>query len=166
MPKRVVTFICDSGNKYLSKMFNDFWMAEQGFLRRPQHGDLRDFISRRHEDSDVVFVGPDDTLLTAFKRMRLAEISQLPVLNAAGEAIAILDESDLLLRVQGAPERFHDAVGTAMNDKLVTVAPTDSPEKLTEIFDRGYVAIVCDGGKFLGLITRTDLLAHLRRSVK
>ena len=166
VPKRVVTFLCDSGNKYLSKMFNDFWMAEQGFLRRPQHGDLRDLISRRHEDSDVVFVGPDDTLLTAFKRMRLAEISQLPVLNAAGAAIGILDESDLLLRVQGSAERFRDPVSTAMNDKLVTVAPTESREKLTEIFDRGHVAIVCEDGRFLGLITRTDLLAQLRRSVK
>ena len=113
-----------------------------------------------------MFVGPDDTLLTAFKRMRLAEISQLPVLNANGEAIAILDESDLLLRVQGAPEHFRDPVSTAMNDKLVTVSPGDPQEKLTEIFDRGYVAIVCDAGKFLGLITRTDLLAHLRRAVK
>src|SRR5207237_362375 len=39
-PKRVVTFVCDSGNKYLSKMFNDVWMAEQGFTIRPMHGDL------------------------------------------------------------------------------------------------------------------------------
>ena len=43
--KRVVTFVCDTGNKYLSKMYNDFWMAEQGFGQRPSHGDLSDLIS-------------------------------------------------------------------------------------------------------------------------
>ncbi|MEE8187855.1 MAG: cysteine synthase family protein, partial [Kiloniellales bacterium] len=43
-PKRVVTFVCDSGNKYLSKMFNDFWMIDQGFIQLERHGDLRDFI--------------------------------------------------------------------------------------------------------------------------
>ena len=49
-PKRVVTFVCDSGNKYLSKVFNDFWMAEQGLARtRPRIGDLRDLVARRYE---------------------------------------------------------------------------------------------------------------------
>ena len=47
-PKRVVTFVCDSGNKYLSKMFNDFWMVDQGLLEREQHGDLRDLIVAPH----------------------------------------------------------------------------------------------------------------------
>ena len=46
-PKRVVTFVCDSGNKYLSKMFNDFWMRDQGFLRGPPQGDLRDVMGRQ-----------------------------------------------------------------------------------------------------------------------
>ncbi len=48
--KRVVTFVSDTGNKYLSKMFNDFWMAEQGFIHRPPHGDLSDLISHRYEN--------------------------------------------------------------------------------------------------------------------
>ena len=48
-PKRVVTFVPDTGNKYLSKMYNDFWMAEQGFIHRAPHGDLSDLISHRYE---------------------------------------------------------------------------------------------------------------------
>src|SRR5437763_10294938 len=82
--KRVVTFICDTGNKYLSKMFNDFWMAEQGFVERPTQGDLSDLISHRAEQGEVISVGPNDTLLTAFKRMRSGDVSQLPVLNGEG----------------------------------------------------------------------------------
>lgn len=165
-PKRVVTILCDSGNKYLSKMYNDFWMVEHGFIDRPMHHDLRDVIARRHDCGEVVTVGPEDTLLTAFKRMRLADISQVPVLTQEGQVAGILDESDVLLRVHNAPERYRDAVRTAMTDKIQTVQPSASLEDLMEIFDRGFVAIVTDGkGKFLGLITRTDLLAYLRRKM-
>ena len=97
--KRVVTFVCDTGNKYLSKMYNDFWMADQGFGQRPPHGDLSDLISHRHEAGEVVSVGPDDTLLTAVKRMRSAGISQVPVVDEKGRAVGILDESDVLVKV-------------------------------------------------------------------
>src|SRR3954467_12003024 len=96
--KRVVTFVADSGNKYLSKMYNDFWMAEQGFISRQPHGDLNDLISHRYEAGEVISVGPADTLLTAFKRMRQADVSQVPVLDAKGRAVGILDESDLLVK--------------------------------------------------------------------
>jgi cystathionine beta-synthase len=51
--KRVVTLVCDSGNKYLSKVYNDFWMIDQGMLDRPRSGDLRDLIARRHAERAV-----------------------------------------------------------------------------------------------------------------
>jgi len=75
-PKRVVTLICDSGNKYLSKMFNDYWMMDQGYLKRPETGTLRDLLSRQYQEGAVITVSPDDTLLTAFQRMRIADVSR------------------------------------------------------------------------------------------
>src|SRR5437899_9754250 len=89
-PKRVVTFVVDTGNKYLSKMYDDFWMAEQGFIHRPPHGDLSDLISHRYEAGEVISVGPDDSLLTAFKRMRDSYGSKLPVVDQNVRAIGIL----------------------------------------------------------------------------
>ncbi len=160
--KRVVTFICDTGNKYLSKMYNDFWMAEQGFVQRQPQGDLRDLISHRHEAGEVISVGPNDTLLTAFKRMSGADVSQVPVVDANGRALGILDESDLLVKVHSDPAHFNDPVQSAMTDKLETLSPSATIQDLIAVFDRGRVAIVMDGQKFLGLITRTDLLAYLR----
>jgi len=160
--KRVVTFVCDTGNKYLSKMFNDFWMAEQGFASRPTHGDLSDLISHRHEAGEVISIGPNDTLLTAFTRMRSADVSQLPVLNGYGRAVGIIDESDLLVKVHRDPTRFNDLVNSAMTDRLETLAPAANISDLLGVFDRGRVAIVMDEDKFLGLITRTDLLSYLR----
>lgn len=160
--KRVVTFICDTGNKYLSKMYNDFWMAEHGFIQRESAGDLRDLISHRHDAGEVVLVKPDDTLLTAFSRMRGADVSQVPVVDENGRALGILDESDLLVKVHADPAQFRAPVQSAMTDKLESLAPSATMQDLLGVFDRGRVAIVMEGEKFLGLITRTDLLAYLR----
>ena len=161
--KRVVTFVADTGNKYLSKMYNDFWMAEQGFVQRQPHGDLSDLISHRHEAGEVVSVGPQDTLLTAFTRMRGADVSQVPVVDENGRAVGILDESDLLVKVHSDPAQFKEPVQSAMTDKLETLAPSAKIQDLLAVFDRGRVAILMNGAKFLGLITRTDLLSYLRR---
>jgi cystathionine beta-synthase len=161
-PKRVVTFVCDSGNKYLSKMFNDVWMAEQGFVTRPMHGDLSDLILHRYEAGEVVTTGPSDTLLTAFKRMRQADVSQLPVVNHAGRVVGIIDESDILVKVHHDASHFNDEVKKAMTDQLETLPPNAKINDLLAVFDRGRVTIVMDNDKFLGLITRTDLLSYLR----
>src|SRR5262249_8699972 len=122
--KRVVTLVCDTGNKYLSKMYNDFWMAEQGFVTRPTQGDLSDLISHRAEKGEVIIVGPTDTLLTAFKRMRSGDVSQLPVINGEGRAVGIIDESDLLVKVHRDPTHFNDSVESAMTDRLETLSPS------------------------------------------
>ena len=161
-PKRVVSLVPDTGNKYLSKMYDDFWMTEQGFIHRAPHGDLSDLISHRYEAGEVITVGPDDTLLTAFKRMRDADFSQLPVVDKSGRAVGILDESDVVVKVHRDSTHFNDLVQTAMTDKLETLPPGANINSLLEVFDRGRVAIVMEGDKFLGLITRTDLLSYLR----
>ena len=163
-PKRVVTFACDSGNKYLSKMYNDIWMAEQGFIIRKQYGDLRDIISRRYQDGSVVTVGPSDTLLTAFNRMRIADVSQVPVFEN-DELVGLLDESDLLVRVQDGGGSFREPVRAAMTDRLETLQPSESLDAVRKILDSGKVTIVMDGAEFVGLITRIDLLNYLRRKV-
>lgn len=163
--KRVVTFVADSGNKYLSKMYNDFWMADQGYVRRPAHGDLSDLISHRYEAGEVITVGPEDTLLTAVKRMRSADVSQVPVVDEKGRPVGILDESDVLVKVHHDPDHFHHPVKTAMTDRLETLTPAARISDLLAVFDRGRVAIVMEGDKFLGLITRSDLLSYLRRQM-
>jgi cystathionine beta-synthase len=137
-------------------------MAEQGFIHRQPHGDLSDLISHRYEAGEVITVGPEDSLLTAFKRMRDSDVSQLPVVDKSGRAIGLIDESDLLVKVHGEPSRFNDAVSKAMTDQLETLPPDAKITDLLGVFDRGRVAIVMDDNKFLGLITRTDWLSYLR----
>ena len=160
--KRVVTLVCDSGNKYLSKVYNDYWMLEHGFIERETYGDLRDLISRRHREHAVATVSADETVTAAYQRMKLYDVSQLPVLKD-GRIVGIVTEEDILLEVYENPKHFSEPVTAAMESNLVTLSPNDPVAKLREIFERGMVAIVVDGDEFLGLITRIDLLNWLRR---
>jgi cystathionine beta-synthase len=164
-PKNVLVFVCDTGNKYLSKMYNDFWMLDNGFLEREQHGDLRDLILRPFAARDTVVVGPNDLLITAWQRMKLYDVSQLPVMEG-DRIVGIVDESDVLLHVYGDEARFRDPVATAMVSKLDKVNVGAPIEALLPVFDRGHVAIVMEGERFIGLITRIDLLNYLRRRVQ
>jgi cystathionine beta-synthase len=163
-PKRVVSFVCDTGTRYLSKIYNDYWMIDQGLLKRKPLGDLRDIIGRRFDEGGVISVADSDTLMTAFNRMRNAEISQLPVISE-GKVVGIIDESDLLLKVAGDATQFHSQVDSTMTHKIETLSPDTSLEKLRATLDRGLVAIIADQDHFYGLITRFDLLNHLRRKL-
>ncbi|WP_375768138.1 pyridoxal-phosphate dependent enzyme [Archangium gephyra] len=164
-PKRVCTFVCDSGNKYLSKMFNDFWMADQGFLPRQAHGDLRDVITRRYAERAVVTLSPTDTLLVAYGRMKLYEVSQLPVLEG-NKVVGMIDESDLLLAAIDDETRLRLPVRDIMTTRLQTVDVRTPVRELLPLLDKGFVPIVVDGEEFIGLITRIDLLNHLRRKLR
>jgi len=164
-PKRVATLVCDSGNKYLSKMFNDYWMIDQGFIERPKRGDLRDLITRLHADHATVTVSPDDTLLAAYGQMKLYDVSQLPVLNKDGGVEGILDEEDILFSVVRDEDKFKEPVRAAMTYRLQTLDASEPVESLLPIFAKGHVAIVTTGDRFEGLITRIDLLNYLRRQM-
>jgi len=161
-PKRVLAFVCDTGNKYLSKMYNDYWMLDNGFLDRELHGDLRDLIFRPYSQRDTVVVGPNEPLTGAYQRMKLYDVSQLPVMDGE-KIVGILDESDVLLHVYGQEARFRDPVSTAMVTQLQRIEVKTPVADLLPIFNEGHVAIVMDGERFLGLITRMDLLNYLRR---
>ncbi|MGN6516136.1 MAG: pyridoxal-phosphate dependent enzyme [Rhizomicrobium sp.] len=163
--KRVVTLVPDNGNKYLSKVYNDYWVIEQGLSGRNLKGNLSDLIARTHDTGGTITVGPDDTLLVAYNRMRATDVSQVPVL-ADGRIVGILDEHDILAHVEGhdqfRAQQFKDPVRCAMTARLKTVQVNDKLESLPPIFERNEVAIVLEGEKFVGLITRIDLINHLR----
>jgi cystathionine beta-synthase len=162
--KRVVTFACDTGNKYLSKLFNDFWMEDQGFIQREQHGDLRDLVGRPHGERATITVGPGDVLATAHNRLRNAGFSQLPVMEGE-RLVGFIDEDAILRHAFGKPERFNDPVSAAMYREFPVVKPTlPIAELVGTLESRPYVAVIHDG-TFHGLITRADVLNYLRRQM-
>ena len=159
-----VTLVCDTGAKYLSKVYNDAWLADQGLGERDIHGDLSDLITRKYEKGDVVSATAGDTLDTAFKRMRGADVSQLPIIDD-GRLVGIIDESDIVHVMNTdaitREARFKKPVGEVMTRDLDTLQVSEPLDALIPIFDRDRVALVLDGEQFVGLITRTDLINHL-----
>jgi len=163
-PKRVVTFACDTGARYLSKLYNDFWMEDQGFVERERFGDLRDLVGRPHGERATITVGPNDVLTTAHNRLRNAGFSQLPVMDN-DSLIGIITEDDILRFAFGRPERFKEPVRNAMTATFLRVDKTLSVNNLVAMLEVCSSAAVMDGDKFYGLITRSDVLNYLRRQV-
>jgi cystathionine beta-synthase len=108
-------------------------------------------------------VAPDDALTLAHARMRLYDLSQLPVLDQ-GRIVGIVDESDLLLAVSRDEAAFRRPVRDFMSTRLTTVEADKPLESLLPIFEQGLVAIVCEQDRFAGLITRIDVINYLRRA--
>ena len=164
-PKRVVTLVCDSGAKYLSKVFNDAFIAQEGWLGRERTGTVRDVVINRFAEGAGLFVSPNETVQSAFARMRAADISQLPVIED-GRVVGLVDESDLLdafVRAGDAMSRvFKTPVREVMATRLETITADAPVRDLLALFERGLVPLVMDGGAFVGLVTRIDLINYFR----
>lgn len=161
-PKRVVSFVCDSGNKYLSKIYNPYWLQDQGITDRQETHDLRDVIARPYLRGDVVWASPSETLQQVYAKMRMFDISQVPVMEDR-KLIGLMDEADVLLRVTGDATGFATPVGTVMRREFETVDVKTPVNDLIPKFERSHAVCVMDHGEFLGLITPADFLNYLRK---
>ena len=161
--KRVVTLAADTGNKYLSKSFNDSWLADQGLLGRESVGDLRDIIARPADTGDIVTVTSEDNLITTYKRMRMFDVSQVPVMDH-GKVVGLIDESDILLGIYNNEKSFDQQVSSIMVTDLKIVPPSATIDSILHLFKEDKIAIVADNDTFYGLITRIDLINHLRKA--
>lgn len=176
--KVVVVLLPDSGRGYLSKIYNDDWMRDQGFIDR--FGDRREVGHLLPVAADgaarMICVGAQETVRAAIDRMHQHSISQMPVM--AGDApdacqspqldsiVGVIEERGLLERVFRYPETVDAAVESVMTEPLPVVDASDDLESLFPLFtDGGNGAIVVRDGEPVGVITRSDLLefvAHQR----
>jgi cystathionine beta-synthase len=164
-PKRVVTFVCDSGAKYLSKVFNPTFLAQEGFTHPHRHGTVRDVVVSSYPEGSAIVVRPQDNLRAVFARMRSADVSQLPVLDASGHVVGLIDESDVLAALLTEPDTnkaFARPVRDVMVTRLETISADAPIADLVPLFRKDYVGIVMDGDQFLGLATRLDLINYFR----
>lgn len=157
-PKRVLTFICDTGARYVSKLFDDVWMRDQGLIAGDHYGDLRDYISQKV----LISVEPGDTLHTAYNRMRAHGVSQLPVLSG-DDLLGLIDELDLFRAVGTDRSQFSRQVRDVMSTNLETLPPSADPSALAALFERDLVPMIVHEGRLLGLITKIDYLNYQRR---
>jgi cystathionine beta-synthase len=176
---RVLTMIPDSGRNYLSKFYDDKWMLEHGFAERAAPVPTVDEVlhAKKLEESEVpplVTIGSQQKVGEAIDVMQRYSISQLPVvrdgeLASLADVVGSLQDRDLLDRVFKNPDALHEDVASAMQPPLATI---DSRESVDEVFSTltggKNAVVVAQGGKPVGVLTRSDLLeylAHRRSSV-
>ena len=163
-PKRIVTLVCDSGAKYLSKVFNPTFLAQEGWTHSHAHGTVRDVVVSSYSEGTAVVVRPQDTVRTVFARMRSADVSQLPVVES-GHVVGLVDESDVLaalLTESDSNKVFARPVKDVMVTRVETISADAPIADLVPLFRKDYVAIVMDGDQFLGVATRLDLINYFR----
>jgi len=164
----VVVLLPDGGRGYLSKIFNDDWMARYGFLRS---GDAKstvaDVLAGKGEHMpEMVHVHPTETVRDAIDYMREYGVSQLPVLKAeppvvTGEIAGSIAERDLLDALFTGQAHLHDMIERHMGPPLPMVGGGQPVSEAVALLEKSDAAIVLVDGKPAGVLTRQDLLAHL-----
>ncbi len=158
-----VVILPDTGNRYLSKLFDDNWMRENGYLPASRSEDtvaaLIDFRSK----GPVITATSGERITAVVEKMKAYEISQLPVVDDTGRLIGIVSEVDLLDHLLHAGH-IHDpeeTISGIINPSVVTVEPGSSIELLLSVFDRGKVAVIVADGRPVNVLTKIDLIDYL-----
>ncbi|WP_433390108.1 cystathionine beta-synthase [Micromonospora sp. KLBMP9576] len=164
----VVVLLPDSGKGYLSKIFNDTWMARYGFLdnsgTEPTVADA--LASKPGALPELVHVHPTETVRDAIDYMREYGVSQLPVLKAeppvvTGEVAGSIAEKDLLDALFTGQAHLHDTIERHMAEPLPMIGGGQPVSEAVGLLEKSDAALVLVDGKPKGVLTRQDLLAHL-----
>jgi cystathionine beta-synthase len=164
----IVVLLPDGGRGYLSKIFNDEWMSDYGFLHaqtsEPLVADI--LTSRERSLPELVHVHPDETVSAAIALLREYDVSQLPVVKEepplmAAEVVGSVVERDLLDALVAGRARPTDEVGGHMSPPLPTVGSGEPVSKAVLALEKAGAAVVHVDGKPSGLLTRQDVLTFL-----
>jgi cystathionine beta-synthase len=164
----VVVLLPDGGRGYLSKIFNDEWMADYGFLTTySDEGLVKDVLTRKNSGMpEFVHTHPYESVDTAISIMREYGVSQLPVMKEeppvmAAEVVGSILERDLLDALYRGRVRPTDPLAAHMSQPLPTLGAGEPISIAVEALEKADAAVVLDNGKPVGLLTRQDLLAFL-----
>ncbi len=160
----VVVLAPDSGSRYLSKIFSDDWMRQNGFLDTGFEGARVADVLAAKGGEEVLSLPETAGVRDAVALMRDHDVSQLPVRSGDG-FIGVVTEASLLEgMLAGGPARGDDPVRSFVRADSVATVEADRPlEDLALIFARGRIAVVTDEGRVVGLLTPIDLLDYLSR---
>jgi cystathionine beta-synthase len=165
----VVVLIPDSGRGYLSRVFDEDWMAGYGFVRAEGHTVADILESRGRAVPPLVYVHPEDSAQRAVNVMRGFGLSQLPVAKgemplAAAEIVGAVDELALMERAFRDPHVLDDPVEKVMGPRLPTIGIGQPIALAVELLDTAPALVVLAGGRPRSVIGRTDVLEHLARA--
>ena len=159
-PGRVLVILPDSGNRYLSKVFNDAWMIENGFMDRPSETTINELLRAMNKRAEVFFAESTDKIESIVARMRDGGISQLPV-RRGGAVVGVIAETDLLRPLLTGQVKAGDTIESLIQHNYEIVRPAEPLERLTEVFTSGKIALVEENGQLSYVLTKIDLIGFL-----
>ena len=163
----IVVVLPDSGRGYLSKVFNDDWLASYGFLPPSTDSTIGDVLHGKSEDlPPLVHTHPTESVADAIAILREYGVSQVPVVRAeppvmAAEVVGSVVERDLLDALFSGAAKLSDTVDAHMSAALPIVGAGESVQSATSALQSSDGVIVIDDGRPVGVLTRQDLLGYL-----
>jgi cystathionine beta-synthase len=151
----VVVLLPDSGSRYLSKIFDDAWMRENGFL---EEATVKDMIESRPRQ--VITASEETSVEAAIRLMKTHGISQLPVLDAHGKLHGIIGESDLLDYLISGGAMNH-TIADLHAHEVTTITPDMPIDELSSVFSHSQAAVVLEDGAVTGIVTKIDVIDFL-----
>jgi cystathionine beta-synthase len=163
--KNVLIILPDSGNRYMSKAYNDDWMREAGFLDRSSMGTVGDLLRTTHTgQSPVILAKQSEKVSNIIEKMREKNISQLPVSDDAGWIKGIVTEGAVLAALYEGRIKPQATIEQLVDPSIEFVNPEDPIEKVSRLVTAGKIPLITDPskhGELLGIITKIDLLTFL-----
>jgi cystathionine beta-synthase len=159
----VVTLLPDSGNSYLSKVFDDNWMRDNGFLNTDWNaGTVADFV-QAHRLRPVVTVCEDESIATAIKRMKEHDYSQLPVVCQDDKLRGIVTETDILnYMLNNSHASFNEVTVKALQREATIVDDATQLNSLSDVLQKSKAAVLVDANHHVrGVITMIDVIDFL-----
>ncbi|MGK5081875.1 cystathionine beta-synthase [Bdellovibrionota bacterium FG-1] len=163
--KNILIVLPDSGNRYMSKVFNDDWMREAGFLDKPSMGTVGDLLRAMHPDGTkpVIMAKQTDKVSAVIELMSSKGISQVPVADSAGWIKGVATEGAILNALYQGRTKPTETIESLVDSSVEFVTPDDPIEKVSRLVTSGKMPLVNDPhqhGKILGIITKIDLLNY------
>jgi cystathionine beta-synthase len=155
-----VVILPDSGSRYLSKVFDDEWMRENGFLEAPWGTATAGELLASKRSREVIAVAPSDKVRDVIARMQEYDISQMPVIGG-GKLIGIVTETNLLNYLMQGGADADDAVGPIVHRQVTTIGSDASLESVMGMFADGSAVVILDQERVAGIITKIDLIDFL-----
>ncbi len=164
----VVVILPDSGSRYLSKVFDDEWMRENGYLERAWIDFRATDVQSAKPDQGLVTASPDELITAVVGKMKQYNVSQLPVLNDDGRLVGAVTEIDLLnhMLVTGHMHDPKETIESIIDENVPVVRPNTPLETLMGIFSQHNAVIIATGDHVQGILTKIDILDFLSTQVK
>jgi cystathionine beta-synthase len=160
-----VAGLLKSGSRYLTKVFDDEWMREYGFLESAWGEARVADVLKTKVRRPLIAASPSDPVREIVTRMKIHDISQMPVLTE-GKLAGMISESILLSQMATPSASAEDSIAPIVNRQVTTVAPDTHLEAVMSLFGANPAVVVVDGDQVLGILTKIDLIDYLAVHLK